>query len=179
MKSKFLLFCISLGLVACGMAKADSTVAFNRTSLSNVLLSSSAIGQVPQPVQGGSTMLSLHGGAMLSPRGGGLAGVDAAMPTLSLGYGMVGRLDADVIFKANLGGVDTIVPVTIDQILYPTAGGGKFYIGGGVGAILSGPAVFDAKLIFGTVLNQKLGAEMNVHFNKYDTLVTLFARLQM
>jgi hypothetical protein len=179
LKSKFLLFCAAFSVIACGMAKADSSMAVNRTALANVVLSSSAIGQLPQPVQGGSTMLSLHAGAMLSPRGGGLAGVDAAMPTLSLGYGMVGRLDADVIFKANFGGVDTIVPVTIDQILYPTAGGGKFYIGGGLGAILSGPAVFDGKLIFGMNINQKLGAEMNVHFNKYDTLLTLFARLQM
>jgi hypothetical protein len=53
------------------------------------------------------------------------------------------------------------------------------YVGGGLGSILSGPAVFDGKLILGTEVSRNLGAELNFHFNKYDTLVTLFARLHM
>jgi hypothetical protein len=182
LKSKLMLFCFALSVIASGMAKADPIIADNHTSLANVVLSSAAVGQMPEVVQGSPlALLSFHAGAMLSPRGGGLVGLDASMPSLSLGYGMKGRLDADVIFKANLGGIDTIVPVTFDQIFYSpsVAGGKKMYVGGGLGAILSGPAVFDGKLILGTEVSRNLGAELNFHFNKYDTLVTLFARLHM
>jgi hypothetical protein len=127
LKSKLMLFCFALSVIASGMAKADPIIADNHTSLANVVLSSAAVGQMPEVVQGSPlALLSFHAGAMLSPRGGGLVGLDASMPSLSLGYGMKGRLDADVIFKANLGGIDTIVPVTFDQIFYsPSVAGGK------------------------------------------------------
>lgn len=137
-------------------------------------------GQAPATVNP-VTYLSIHAGAMVAPRGAGLAGVDASIPSISLGNGWHGRLDADVIFKANLGGIDTIIPITFDQVYYSAGGAGSHnvYYGGGVGAVLGGNTVFDAKLILGTELTNKIGGELNVHFTERDTLVCLFARIHL
>jgi hypothetical protein len=125
--------------------------------------------------------LSLRGGAMLSPRGAGLVGIDASLPSLSLGAGWRGRLDADVIIKANLAGVNTIVPVTIDQLYTVSAPGriGVAYYGAGVGVVSGGGTRFNAKLVLGAEIAKKLGAEVNVHFAERDTLVTVLARLHL
>lgn len=139
-----------------------------------------AFGQAPTTVNP-LTYISVHGGAMVAPRGAGLVGADASIPSLSLGNGWHGRIDADVIFKANFGGIDTIVPVTFDQLYYSPAGAGghNVYYGGGLGAVLGGNTVFDGKLILGTELTNKIGGEVNVHFTERDTLVCLLARLHL
>lgn len=137
--------------------------------------------QPPPTLTNPVAYISLRGGGMISPRGGALVGADVSLPTLSIGPGWHGRVSGDVIFKANFGGVDTIVPVTLDQIYFAPnpAGGPNFYWGGGLGAILSGPAKFDGKLILGADITTRLGAELNVHFNEEDTLVTILARLHL
>jgi hypothetical protein len=125
--------------------------------------------------------LGLHGGSMISPRGALLVGGDAALPGTSLLPGFKGRLDVDVITKANFGGINTIVPVTLSQVLYAPRAGGftTTYFGGGVGAILGGKAVFDAKLLLGMDLTQRVGAEANLHFTEHDTLLTVYARIKL
>lgn len=125
--------------------------------------------------------LSLRGGAMVSPRGAGLAGADATLPGFELFPGWQTRLDADVIFKANFGGINTIVPVTINQVYYPaeSVGGRTVYFGGGLGAVLSGPARFDGKLILGAEMTSRLGGELNVHFTEGETLLTVLARIHL
>ena len=127
------------------------------------------------------TWISLHGGAMFGPRFGGLVGIDASIPGLNMGNGFHSRIDADVIFKANFAGIDTVVPVTFDQLWYSpnAASGHNMYLGAGVGAVLSGPITYDVKLIAGTELTNKLGAEVNVHLTGHDTLWTAFVRLHM
>lgn len=140
-----------------------------------------AFGQVPATVNP-LTYVSLHGGAMLTPRGAGLVGADVSLPGLfSVGSGWHTRIDADVVFKANLGGFDTIIPVTVDQVYYSpnAAGGHNVYYGGGVGAVLGGNTVFDGKLILGTEVTNKIGGEVNIHFTQRDTLVMLLARLHL
>jgi hypothetical protein len=124
---------------------------------------------------------SLRGGAMLSPRGAALVGLDLSIPSLSTATNWHARLDGDVIIKANFGGIDTIVPVTLDLLTYTGGGMGlrDVYFGGGLGAVLGGPAKFDGKLVLGTDLSNRLGAEVNVHFTERDTLVTLLARFHM
>jgi len=125
--------------------------------------------------------LSLRGGAMVSPRGAGLAGADATLPALDIFPGWQTRLDADVLFKANFGGINTIVPVTLNQVYYPAdaVAGRTVYFGGGLGAVLGGPARFDGKLILGAELTSRLGGEMNVHFTEEDTLLTFLVRIHL
>lgn len=127
------------------------------------------------------TSMSIRGGAMVTPRGAGLVGVDFSLPSVTVGTGWVGRVDADVIFKANFGGIDTIIPATFDLIqTQPGAAGGRaVYYGGGLGAILGGNTVFDAKLLLGISLTQKVDFELNVHFNEHDTLLTLMGRFHI
>ena len=125
-------------------------------------------------------MFALRGGAMLSPRGAGLVGVDATLPGFGFGFGFSTRIDVDIIFKANFGGLNTIIPVTVDQIFRsPTVSGKSVYVGGGVGAVLGGPAKFDGKLILGADLLNKLAGELNVHVSDRETLFTILARLHM
>ena len=124
-----------------------------------------------------SVIMALRGGGMVSPRGAGLVGVDFSLPAITLGTNWHGRVDADVIFKANLGGVNTIIPATFDLLSYdPTH---RVYFGGGAGAVFGGNTRFDGKLVLGAELVSKLGAEVNLHLTERDTLVTVLARLHM
>ncbi|HSV72717.1 MAG TPA: hypothetical protein VLH79_03045 [Chthonomonadales bacterium] len=125
--------------------------------------------------------ISLRGGAMLSPRGAGVVGIDASLPVLSIGPGWRGRLDADVIIRANLAGVNTMVPLTINQ-LYTVAAPGRIgvgYYGAGVGIAAGGGTRLTAKLVAGAEIARRLGGEVNVHFVERDTLVTVVARLHL
>jgi len=171
---------IAFVLIAWQTARAEE--ASHRTMVANYLPARAAS---PDPVS--STLnplsnLALRGGAMVSPRGAGLVGLDFTLPSIvGIGTGAHTRIDADVIFKANFGGVNTIIPVTIDQLYSAPASvtGRTVYYGGGLGAILSGPAKFDGKLVLGMDLVKSLGAELNVHFTEHDTLLTILARFHM
>ena len=130
-----------------------------------------------------ATYIALRGGAMVSPRGAGLVGADFSLPNSNVGNGAWHvRIDADAIIKANFGGVNTAIPVTVDLLSYAPSGGPSghnIYYGGGLGAVFGGRSVFDGKLVLGTELTSKIGAELNVHFTEHDTLLTLLARLHM
>lgn len=169
-------------LLACLVGGAAGAQTQAPTKLGPILAASSStsssILQLPAAANP-ATYISLRGGAMVSPRGAGLVGVDFSLPEVGLPNGWHGRVDADVIFKANLGGVDTLVPVTADLLSFrPGVPGANFYYGGGIGAVLGGKSHFDGKLVVGTELAHKLGAEVNVHFTN-DTLVTLLIRLHL
>ena len=138
---------------------------------------------VNRAAQAGGSMVpfTVHAGAMVTPRGAGLAGGDIDIPSVSLLKGFTGRLDADVIFKANFGGVNTITIVTLDQISTTQNGlqGHNVYYGGGVGAIFGGGNKFDGKLILGSQITNKVSTEVNVHFSTSKTLVSLLARIHI
>jgi hypothetical protein len=180
-----LFFSGALTVMTIAGAAAQSSETARFIALGDLLKPSSAINRIGRFGQDGGpipgTAMSIRGGLMVTPRGGGMAGVDFSIPSISLGAGWHGRVDADVIFKANFGGVDTIIPVTFDQLYFNPAatGGHAFYWGGGLGAILGGPGVFDAKLILGVDLTSRFGAEMNVHFTEGDTILTLLARFHL
>lgn len=130
----------------------------------------------PEPISG--TNIALRGGAMFSPRGAGLAGLDFDLPQLSLMPNWSGRVDADVIFKANFSGLRTVVPVTLNQIYTsPNVAGRSFYFGGGAGALLGGKAKLDIKALAGVGLTRNMDIEVNAHFLERDTLVTALVRL--
>lgn len=175
---------LALSLVAAS-ANAQTEVSGSRqpfTSLQNTVFLRGL--QVMGVQDGGSnpfTSFAFRGGAMVSPRGAGLAGIDASLPALTLGNGWSGRLDADVIFKANFAGINTIVPVTINQVYYsnPTATGQVGYLGGGVGFIFGGKTRFTGKLLVGYDFSRRLGAEANVFLNSEDTIVSVLGRLKL
>src|SRR5579872_942922 len=155
-----LLFAGAFGLATAGAANAQDVLT-NPISLAG-FLPSTAVTRAYQahPGAGPFVNLSVHGGAMVSPRGAGLAGVDVDVPSVSLGNGWHGRVDADAIIKANFGGIDTVFPVTLDQVYYSpnAAGGHNVYWGAGLGAVLNGPVVFDGKLLIGTEVTTRIGA---------------------
>ena len=96
----------------------------------------------PQAAPNGNSLFpyTVHAGAMVTPRGAGLAGADIDIPSVSILKGFTGRLDVDVIFKANFGGVRTLTIITLDQISTTQNGlqGHNVYYGGGLGAIMGG-----------------------------------------
>lgn len=127
--------------------------------------------------------LGLRGGVMVTPRGAAVVGLDFGIPQLSLHQNWEGRLDADVIIKANLAGANTIVPVTLDQIYTSPSGGiggRSSYFGIGAGALLGGKAKLDGKLIFGMDVTNKLGIEVNYHMAEDNRpLLVFLARTHM
>jgi hypothetical protein len=169
-------FCAAIA----GSASAQTSGTADRVSLA-ALITSRSIGRNMQAAASPVQNMSVRGGVMFSPRGAGVAGVDFDLPSVSLGNGWRGRVDADVIFKANLGGINTAIPVTFNQIyISPNAAGDRnIYYGAGVGAILGGSAVFDGKLILGTDVTQKVSAELNAHFTENDTLLMILARFHL
>ncbi len=125
------------------------------------------------------TYISLRGGALVSPTGAGLVGVDFSFPTIGIaGTGWHGRLDVDALIKNS-----TIVPVTADLLYFSTggAGGHNVYFGGGLGAVFgNGRTEFDPKLVLGAEFAPKVGGEINIHFpTNFDTLVTLLVRIHL
>jgi hypothetical protein len=158
-------------------AKAESAVA-GRTRLSP-LLNAAPAGQF-DVVRDVTPSFALRGGAMFSPRGAAIAGADVTLPILKFFDGWTGRIDADVIIKANFAGANTVVPVTLNQVYYlPGSFGGRAtYLGGGAGAVFGGGGTkFTAKGLVGAELTQSLGGELNVYFAEGDTLWTAVVRL--
>ncbi|MGC8668071.1 MAG: hypothetical protein ACP5VE_08165 [Chthonomonadales bacterium] len=172
---------VAAALVVPVAARAQTPSPQGNVQLARLVSGSYAMGGARRSAESPFSNASLRGGAMLSPRGAALVGLDLSIPSLTTTNNWHARLDGDVIIKANFGGIDTIVPVTVDLLTYTGGGMGlrDVYFGGGVGAVLGGPAKFDGKLILGTDLSNRLGAELNVHFTERDTLVTLLARFHM
>jgi hypothetical protein len=134
----------------------------------------------PVPPIAAPVAMSLRGGIMVAPRGAGLAGVDIAMPSISLLDSWEGRLDADVVFKANLAGIKTVVPVTLNQIRYSQdVTGRSIYIGVGAGALLGGQAKLIGKGVLGVELSGKLAVEGNVIVTDDKTMITVVGRLHL
>jgi hypothetical protein len=150
-----------------------------RTRLSNYM--KGGVRQVEPTTLNPTTYLSLRAGAMVSPRGAGLIGLDAALPRLSLGPNWHGRLDVDVIISANFANTNTAVPITLNQIYYrPQTGNVDFYGGFGVGAMLGREANFTGKLILGATFTPRAAAELNIHLtDRSDTLVMLLGRFRL
>jgi hypothetical protein len=146
-----------------------------------VFLSSLPVTLAQDGVYAPFSSFAFRAGAMVSPRGAGLAGVDASIPSFSFGSGLTGRLDVDVIFKANFAGINTIVPVTINQVYYsnPTPTGQVGYLGGGAGFVFGGKMRFTGKMLVGFEFNRRLGAEANVFLNSEDTIVSVLGRLKL
>jgi hypothetical protein len=151
-----------------------------------------ALGMQPAPnayrmqrPQGQSSLLNLglRAGVMVTPRGAAVVGLDFGLPQLSLHQNWEGRIDGDVIIKANLAGANTIVPVTFDQIFTsPTGGfgGRSSYFGVGVGALLGGKAKLDGKVLLGFDITSKLGVEVNYHIAEDNRpLLVFLARTHM
>lgn len=127
----------------------------------------------------GMNNVSLRGGIMASPRGAALVGFDYHLPAIESLQGFEPRFDLDVILKANLAGINTIVPATISLIQYiPATESYTPYWGGGVGAVLGGAAKFDAKLVLGLELSRTLAVETNYHLTSEKNLLTAAARLK-
>jgi hypothetical protein len=124
--------------------------------------------------------IAVRGGAMFSPRSAGLAGIDVTIPSMGGDRGRF-RADADVIFRANINGVKTVIPVTLNQIYYAPTGNGllNLYYGAGGGAVFSGPVKWTAKFIVGTNLGNKLALEGNVYLTQRETLFLVAGRLKL
>ena len=136
-----------------------------------------AAGPVPNPTP---FPFDIRGGALLSPKGKLDLGVDCTLPDLHLLPTLTTRLDADAIFGANIGGSQTIFPITFDQ-LYSKAlpGTTSIYFGGGAGMYLGGRSRFGGKVVLGATFN-RFGVEANLHFSgSGEPLLSLQGRLAL
>ncbi len=172
-------------LIAAAIALSSAALAQTRTSTLGRALGMGSQSTYDQARETLSPManLGLRGGVMASPRGAAVVGLDFTVPQLSFKENWEGRFDADVIIKANLAGVNTLVPITFDQILTSPSGGfgGKSsYVGFGAGALLGGKSRLDGKVILGAEVTSKLAIEVNYHFaEKSKNLLVFVARGHM
>jgi len=124
--------------------------------------------------------INLRVGALLSPKGKLDLGIDLTLPDLHILPSLTTRLDGDVIFGANIGGSQTIIPITFDQLYSKSmAGQASLYFGGGVGMYLGGRSRFGGKLVLGATFN-RFGVEANLHFSgSGDPLLSLQGRVAL
>lgn len=138
-------------------------------------------GQVPGVGSLSPFPIALRLGAMVSPRTKFAGGIDITFPRIGIGPGWETRADADAIVSANLGGVSTLVPLTIDEIYSKgLIGGNRIYLGGGIGPYIGSQTRFGGKVFVGADFARHLGAEVGVHFpGSSNTLVTAQIRVSM
>jgi hypothetical protein len=122
--------------------------------------------------------LRLRLGAMISPRGKFLAGVDYTLPAIG-GSNFRVRLDAEVIFSANFAGTRTLYPLTANAVYSKgLLGGTRLYGGLGIGPYLGEVTRFGGKVFVGADLVSRVGVEVGVHFSgSGEPLVTGLVRL--
>ena len=120
-------------------------------------------------------------GALVSPRTKFIGGADVTIPGLGFGTNFSTRVDAQAIVSANIGGVSTIIPLTINEVyskgVLPAT---RIYGGVGVGPYIGKVTRIGGKLFVGVDLAAKVSGELGVHFSGYgDPLITLEARLPL
>jgi len=169
---------------AAGSARAQTIALSNPQSLASLVNSYefSRYAASKAPSTGSATAASLRGGAMVSPRGAGLVGVDISLPNVAIaGTGWHGRLDADAIIVASFSGERTVVPFTFNMMYYDpnAAAGHNVYFGAGLGAIVGKGSKIDGKLILGTEVTRTLAGEFNLHLTDGNTLFMILGRLHL
>ena len=134
------------------------------------------LGNIIHPVS-----FALRLGAMVSPRTKFVGGADATLNAFHIIPSLTTRIDVDAIVSANLGGVSTLVPLTIDQIYSKgLVAGNKIYGGFGIGPYFGSPTRFGGKIFFGGNVTGGIGGELSLHFAGYgDPLVVLQARIPL
>jgi hypothetical protein len=122
---------------------------------------------------------ALRLGATVSPRVKFVGGIDATIPGLSLGSGLSTRVDAEAIVAANFGGVNTLVPLTINEVYsHGVAAGSRAYIGAGVGPYFGDITRFGGKVFVGMNFTSRFGGEVDVHFPGFgDPQLALLVRM--
>ena len=164
------------GLVSVsGVVRAEETDAYHRMVAAKQLDPTG----VATSVVGAVFPLHLRLGAMVSPRTKFIGGID--FTTKGLAKNLSTRIDAEAIVSANFGGVDTLFPVTVDQVYSKgLVGGTQIYGGVGIGPYFGNVTRFGGKLFVGGDFGRRIGGEVGLHFAGYgDALVTAQVRLRL
>jgi hypothetical protein len=124
---------------------------------------------------------ALRLGALASPRWKAAVGADVTFNSFHLIPGLQTRIDGETIISANFGGVSTLVPLTLDQILsHGLVSNSRVYIGAGIGPYVGNVTRFGAKAFVGADVSSHLGAEVGVHFAGYGpSLLTAQVRVPL
>lgn len=131
---------------------------------------------------GRANPLALRIGGMVSPRTKFAGGVDYALPSTGIGRDWIGRVDAEAIVSANLGGITTIIPVTFGEVytMPERTGSVRFYGGVAIGPYFGEVTRFGGKLFAGANFSTHFSGEVGVHFSgSGEPLVTLTARVPL
>ena len=112
-------------------------------------------------IAGRSYPLAIRLGAMVSPRVKFVGGADLTVPRLGFGSNWVGRIDAEAIVSANLGGNSTLVPLTFDQVYQKSD---KLYFGAGLGPYFGDTTRLGGKIFVGSRFDPQTSGEASLHF---------------
>jgi len=137
--------------------------------------------QAPPTTVSPMTWISPRVGYMFIPRGSGILGVDVSIPTLRVAEAWHVRFDGDVFLNANLNGDKTAFSATANLLNYNAnaVASRNIYFGGGIGWMFDGGTHFQAKLILGTPITNRINAELNTHFLKGTVAWTIVGRVSL
>ena len=135
-------------------------------SYKKLLLMNAARGQNPVEIGGRSYPFAIRLGATVSPNVKFVGGADLTIPSLGFGKNWVGRLDAEAIVSANLGGNSTLIPLTINEVYFSPTKTDSFrlYGGFGIGIFIGSDTGFGGKVFGGARFSQHLSGEIGVNF---------------
>ena len=169
-----------LALVLAAPACADSAV--KEIKLGHLISSPAAPTFHRAPaLLGTATNVSVHAGIMFLPKGAVDVGGTVSTPNWTVGDGWVPRFDVNVLINADLDGDDTALSLTANLVKdFPNLVANRtIYFGGGLGWMFGGDGSFQAKLILGTPITDRVSIEANTHFIEGTVAWTILGRLHL
>jgi hypothetical protein len=178
-KSRCLIRACAIALLpaAAPRAQADPESSAGETRLGRFLAAPAAGAQF----LGAGTNIGVHAGYMFLPRGAADLGADISFPAYTVGDGWIPRIDVSALIGADLDGDNTAVSLTLNLVktFVDLIEGRTIYFGGGVGWMFGGDGSFQAKLLAGTPITERVSLELNTHFIEGTVAWSVLARLQL
>ncbi len=125
--------------------------------------------------------IHLRLGAEVSPNFNFDGGIDFTLPAFHIIPTFTSRIDVEAIVDGGPHGINTLIPITFNQIFTPPGTGiTGLYIGGGIGAYIAGDTQFGGKFFVGANITKRLGIEGDVQFPGFgDPLLSVQVRLPL
>ena len=179
---KFRSFVLAGGMALALASPATADSGSNEINLGRFINESPSRSFQRTPVSSDPTMfISVRAGYMFLPKGAADIGADLTVPSWMIGDGWTPRFDVDALIGADLDGDETAVSLTANLVhFFPDAIADRnVYFGGGVGWMFGGDGSFQAKLVLGTPITDRISIEAATHFIEGTVAWTILGRFHL